>query len=32
MSMILNVPDLKPAAKYIPFGLPDKHKHGSLAG
>jgi hypothetical protein len=32
MSMILRVPDLKPAAKSMPLGFPDKDKQGSLEG
>lgn len=32
ISIILNVPDLKPAAKSIPLGLPDKQRQGSLDG
>lgn len=32
ISIILRVPDLKPAAKSMPLGLPDKHKQGSLEG
>jgi len=27
--MIRKVPDLKPAAKYIPLGFPERHKQGS---
>lgn len=30
--MIRKVPDLKPAAKYIPLGFPERHKQGSFAG
>jgi hypothetical protein len=32
ISNILKTPLLKPAAKYIPFGHPLKHKHASFDG